>query len=131
MNFRSCPRMAPFRYTFSLAVSSGSNPAPTSISGAMVPLVMTFPSVGFSTPAIIFNRVDFPAPLRPPRPTISPFCTLKLTWESATKSLYRSLPFTNFMTYSLMESTRSTIRLKCIDTSLTSITVSFINLPQT
>ena len=37
MNSFSNPITAPFKYTFSLAVRSGSNPAPSSINGAMDP----------------------------------------------------------------------------------------------
>ena len=49
-----------------------SNPAPSSIIGATVPLISTEPFVGFKTPAIVFNKVLFPEPFLPTRATASP-----------------------------------------------------------
>jgi hypothetical protein len=45
------------------------------------------PRVGRSSSAISFSTVLLPAPERPVRNTISPVCTLKLTWASASRPL--------------------------------------------
>jgi hypothetical protein len=55
------------------------NPAPSSSNADIRPFMVTFPSVGFNTPVMIFSIVDFPAPLTPMMPTVSPRQTEKLT----------------------------------------------------
>ena len=42
------------------------------------PFKVIFPAVGVTTPVIIFNSVDFPAPFFPTTPSTSPFLTSKL-----------------------------------------------------
>ena len=69
---RLYPKSAPFKKTFSFAVRSMSNPAPSSIRGAILPLTDTVPFVGFNTPAMIFSMVLFPLPLSPTSPRDSP-----------------------------------------------------------
>lgn len=44
------------------------------------------PRPGLSMPAIRRSRVDFPAPLRPSKPTLTPFGKLRLT-SLSTQSL--------------------------------------------
>ena len=62
---------------FSLAVSSGSNPAPSSIIGEILPFTSTVPVVGLYTPLTTLRSVLFPAPLAPIIPTTSPLFILK------------------------------------------------------
>jgi hypothetical protein len=57
------PCMAAANRRFSAPVSSGWNPTPTSICAVTRPRTRTVPVVGDVTPATIFARVDFPAPL--------------------------------------------------------------------
>ena len=79
------PRTAPDRKTFSLPVSSGWNPVPTSSSEPTRPRTRTWPSVGGVIRERILSRVDLPAPLRPMMPTTSPSATSKDTLRSAQK----------------------------------------------
>ena len=58
---------------FSRPVSCESNPAVSSSKALTAPLTVTVPLVGNVTPVIIFNAVDFPAPLCPRNATASPF----------------------------------------------------------
>ena len=53
---------------FSRAVRSISKPAPSSMSGAMVPFTVTLPLLGLYTPAMVLSRVDLPEPFKPTRP---------------------------------------------------------------
>src|SRR5512140_2680956 len=50
------------------------------------PLTVARPSVGASSPQRIRMVVDFPAPLGPRKPKISPAATSSDTWSTATKS---------------------------------------------
>ena len=109
-------RIAPFKYTFSLAVKSISNPAPNSIIGAIVPPTETDPFVGFNTPAITFNIVLFPQPFNPISATDSPLFTSKLTSVSAQNSSYFKLFFILLIKYSLKLSTFSLDKLNFIET---------------
>ena len=68
MYFGVMPSTVPFRKMFSRAVRSKSNPAPSSMSGAMVPRTVTLPAEGLNTPDITFRRVDLPEPFSPTRP---------------------------------------------------------------
>ena len=88
-----------------------SKPAPSSSIGAMIPLTLTLPSVGLSTPAITLSKVDLPAPLKPSTPTLSPFSTVKEISLSAQNSVKCSLRVTSFIKYSLRLSTFSLLRL--------------------
>ena len=78
--------MAPYKYILSFPVSSGCRPAPISIRGPILPLVLTFPLVGLVTLARIFKTVDLPAPLGPIIPSISPCFKLNVTLSNAQKS---------------------------------------------
>ena len=51
---------------------------------------LTFPEVGFITPATILSIVLLPEPLRPTSPTTSPLLMLKLTLFRAVNSVYMS-----------------------------------------
>ena len=64
--------IAPFKYTFSFADNSISNPAPSVNNWIFFLSTTTSPLEGFKAPDIIFNRVDFPEPFVPIIPTISP-----------------------------------------------------------
>ena len=66
------PRIAPFKYTFSLAVSSLSKPVPRVRSCILDVSATTLPLVGSSAPEMIFNNVLFPDPLVPMIPRTSP-----------------------------------------------------------
>ena len=77
------PIIVPLRYTFSIPVYSMLKPAPSSNSADILPLTMTFPSVGFNTPVIILSTVDLPEPFVPIIPTHSPVLTSKLILLSA------------------------------------------------
>ena len=63
-------------------------PAPSSSSAEILPVTLTSPLVGFKTPVIIFNMVDFPEPFVPIIPTHSPCLTSKLTPERTKSSRY-------------------------------------------
>ena len=108
---------------FSFAVSSMSKPAPSSMSGAMVPRTVHVPSDASSTPAMILSMVDLPEPLVPTRPNASPRFTLKLMWFSARNSLNLSSWRASAMKYSLRELNCSEAMLKIMETSSTSMTV--------
>ena len=73
---------------FSRAVSSGSNPAPSSIIGDITPSTLTLPLVGFITPLTTFNKVLLPAPLLPISPTTSPLEISKETLFKASNSFF-------------------------------------------
>ena len=77
------PIMVPFRYTFSMPVYSMLKPAPSSSSALMRPSTFTSPEVAPSTPVMIFSMVDFPEPLVPMMPTVSPRATSNETSRSA------------------------------------------------
>ena len=47
-------------------------PAPSSSNAEIRPFTLTEPPVGFNTPVIILRIVDFPEPLVPMIPTVSP-----------------------------------------------------------
>ena len=53
------------------------------LSKMLLPYTSTLPHVGGMKHVIIFINVDFPAPLGPNNPTISPSLMEKLTWSSA------------------------------------------------
>ncbi len=57
------------------------------------PLTWAVPEVGVTSPHSIRMAVDFPAPLGPRNPRISPFRTCIETWSTATKEPKR---FTRF-----------------------------------
>ena len=83
---RFIPRIAPFMKMFSRPVSSGWNPVPTSSSDPVRPSITARPSDGSVIRVRIFSNVDFPAPLCPTMPTVSPGCTSNDTFRSAQKS---------------------------------------------
>ena len=60
-----------------------SNPAPSSMRGAISPLTVTVPLVGYMTPAMSLSIVLLPLPLRPMSATDSPGSTEKLTSRKA------------------------------------------------
>ena len=60
-------------------MSSGWNPVPTSSIDATLPFIPISPEVGAVTLDTSFSNVDFPAPLCPIIPTLSPFLTSKDT----------------------------------------------------
>ena len=66
------PRIEPERKMFSLPLSSGWNPVPTSSSEPTRPASSARPSVGSVIRERTFSSVDLPAPLRPTMPTTSP-----------------------------------------------------------
>ncbi len=66
-----------------LLLSSGWKPTPTSSSAPIRPNMCTSPRVGSVMRESTLSRVDFPAPLRPMIPTMSPSATSKLTSRSA------------------------------------------------
>ena len=68
---------------FSRPVRSPTSPAPTSISGAILPLTVMLPLEGFEMLASNLSIVLLPAPLWPMMPTTSPGSMLKLTSSSA------------------------------------------------
>ncbi len=74
------------RKTFSLPVSSGWKPVPSSSIGQTRPSTLAVPWVGLSTPAMIPSKVLFPEPFGPTRPTASPRPTLNDTSLSAQNS---------------------------------------------
>ena len=69
---RRMPRMEPLRKMFSLPVSSGWKPVPTSRSDPTRPRIVTWPPVGSVMRERILSSVDLPAPLRPMTPTTLP-----------------------------------------------------------
>ena len=83
--------MAPLRKIFSLPVSSGWNPVPTSSKLATRPLISTRPTDGSVIRDSTLRRVDLPAPLRPMMPTTSPLLISKLTFFSAQNSSISAL----------------------------------------
>ena len=80
------PSIAPLRKIFSLPVSSGWKPVPTSSRLATRPRSTTRPAVGSVIRLNIFSSVLFPAPLRPMIPTASPCLISKFTSLSAQNS---------------------------------------------
>ena len=110
---------------FSRAVSSMSKPAPSSMSGAILPLTVHDPLLGSSTPAMIFRMVDLPEPFVPRMPNTSPCLTSKETSSSARNSLKRNSRFAAAITYSLMLFSCSLAMLKIMDTWSTLIMVFF------
>ena len=105
---------------FSRAVSSMSKPAPSSIKGAMLPLMVQVPSVGSSTPAMILSMVDFPEPFVPRMPNTSPLRTVNDTPSSARNSLNISSRFARAMAYSFKLLSCWDAMLKTMDTRSTS-----------
>ena len=75
--------MAPFRNTFSRPDSSGWNPAPSSRSADIFPVVVTDPLSGRRILARHLSIVDLPEPFSPMRPVVEPSSTSKLTSSSA------------------------------------------------
>lgn len=71
------PCIEPLKKIFSLPESSGSRPAERPRIAPTFPFTITRPTVGLITPASVFRRVVFPAPLSPITPTISPFSAEK------------------------------------------------------
>src|ERR1700694_5967905 len=51
-----------------------------------VPLFRTMPAAGSSSPARTLSRLVLPAPVRPPRPPLSPAATVKLASESTRRA---------------------------------------------
>ena len=76
------PRIAPFRYVFSIPVSSPWNPVPTSSSEPTRPRVRQTPSVGVVMPLMTLSSVLLPAPLEPMIPSAVPSSTLNDTSRS-------------------------------------------------
>ena len=66
------PRIAPLTKIFSYPFNSSSNPELSSKIAEILPSISTVPEVGVTTPVMIFNNVDFPAPFFPKTPTASP-----------------------------------------------------------
>ena len=78
--------------TFSRPVSSGWKPVPTSRRLATRPLSLITPCVGAVTLERIFRSVDFPAPLRPMTPTVSPRLISMLTSSRARNRSFPEVP---------------------------------------
>ena len=91
--------------------------------GTTLPRHSTEPSVGFMMPEMIFRSVLLPAPLRPMRPIVSPFCTSNETCSSAVNVLYCSLPRNAVVTNSLSDKILSLFMRNRIVTSETRIIV--------
>ena len=65
---------------------------------ATTPLTSTEPAVGVVVPAMIFKRVDLPAPFSPMMPTAVPGSTPNVTSSRARKSRWRlGLPIRRLM----------------------------------
>ena len=109
---------------FSLAVSSMSKPAPSSISGAIVPFTSQVPLEGSSTPAMILSMVDLPEPLVPTRPKASPRFTSNEMSSRALNSLKATSPRAKAIKYSFSELNCSEAILKISETPFTATTVS-------
>ena len=77
--------MTPLMNTFSRPLTSGWNPAPSSIRADTRPATRTSPRVGRAMPATSFSRVLFPDPFRPMTPHVAPAATVNDTWSSAWK----------------------------------------------
>ena len=90
----------------------------------MLPRTMHSPSLGSSTPAMIFSMVDLPEPLVPTRPTTSPRRTLNEMSLSARNSLKNSSWRMSLMKYSLRLVRDSDAMLKIMVTSFTSTAYS-------
>ena len=101
---------------FSRAVNSISKPAPSSIKGAMFPFALQVPLEGSNTPAIIFNKVDFPDPLVPNIPNTSPFLISSEISSRALNSLKRSSCLAKAIIYSLRLLSCSFAMLKIMET---------------
>ena len=69
---RGTPRDDANSVTFSRPVSSGWKPVPTASSGSTRPVTSSVPPVGRVVPARICRMVDFPDPLVPTMPKLSP-----------------------------------------------------------
>ena len=129
MKASECPSNVPLRNTFSLAVSSASNPAPNSIRGAMEPRIITSPLYGFKIPLMSFSNVDFPEPFVPTNPQASPGLIFRLISLSAKNSWNINSLLINLMTYSLRLSIFSDAILNLTVASFTSIIYSLSILP--
>ena len=81
------PSSEPLRKMLSRPDSSGWNPAPSSSMAARLPRTRISPEVGFRMPATHLSRVDFPQPLRPRMPKVSPSLMSTLTSWSAQKGV--------------------------------------------
>ena len=100
-----------------------SKPAPSSMSGAMLPLIVQEPSVGSRTPAMILSSVDLPEPLVPRIPKTSPSFTSSEMSSRARNSLKRSSLRASAMKYSFRLLSCSFAILKTIETWSTWIIV--------
>ena len=89
------PITCPCWYIFSYPVNSWLNAVPNSKSELIFPLASIVPFVGVTTPVIIFNNVDFPAPFFPKTPSTSPFFTSKLKSCIASNTPCLSTPGNN------------------------------------
>ena len=112
------------RNIFSLAVSCGSIPAPSSMSAATVPDTFTLPMDGFNILLTTLRRVDLPAPFVPTNPQASPFLICRLMFLSAMNSWNMSCLVTRRMKYSFRLSTLRLFLLNLIVTSFSSMMVS-------
>ena len=70
---------------FSRPVNCGLNPLPNSSKAETRPFTYTSPVVGVEVLQISCSKVDFPEPLRPTIPTVSPFPTSNETSRNAQK----------------------------------------------
>ncbi len=83
---RGRPRMLALRKTFSTPLYSGLKPEPSSSRAATRPLVRSSPALGVSVPQTSCSSVDFPDPLRPMMPTVSPRRTSRSRGARASKT---------------------------------------------
>src|SRR6266540_952735 len=119
------PRKDAFRYTFSLPVSSGWNPAPSSSKAASRPRCRTIPEVGRRIPATILSRVVLPEPLCPIRPSELPSGTWTDTSRRAQKSSARNR---EWRTLALREVGRSRYSRNFLDRKSTRLNSSHITI---
>src|SRR5580704_13173703 len=80
------------------------------------PLTLALPDVGVSNPQSTRIVVDFPAPLGPRKPKISPLDTSRETWSTATKEpkvLTKSVIFTAIIGSPLVGQTIGLCGLSC------------------
>ena len=93
ISFRLKPRIAPLRYMFSLPLSSGWNPEPSSRSADTRPLTVRCPLVGSWIPAISLSSVVLPDPLCPMRPKNDPrFISRETSFNAQKSRMVRFLP---------------------------------------
>src|SRR5665213_2067043 len=108
------PSSEAFRKTLSRPVRSGWKPAPSSSRAANLPLTSIRPSVGWMIPATHLRRVDFPEPLWPSRPQVSPSPISASMPRRAQNSSYGTRP--KCCTRSLSEEYYSWWSLKRLET---------------